>query len=123
MQMDVGAIRSSSDDIQTTNGDQPQKYGAMLSRSISAIAIRYKGHQFLHVDYCFPNGDEGVSSQAFLIWLGYCARKGQPTTGFSGTNDSKYILPLSISQCDLPQQRSTNAAVMHCLLRPENSVA
>lgn len=52
--MDVGAIRSSSDDIQTTNGDQPQKYGAMLSRSISAIAIRYKGHQFLHVTIVFP---------------------------------------------------------------------
>jgi hypothetical protein len=48
--------------------------------------------------------------------------KGHPTTGFSGTNDSRYILPLSISQCDLPQQLSTNAAVLDCLLRRENSV-
>ncbi|KAG9237428.1 hypothetical protein BJ875DRAFT_370034 [Amylocarpus encephaloides] len=46
--------------------------------------------------------------------------KIHPTTGFSGTNDSRYILPLSIGQCDLPAQRSTNAAVLHCLLRPEN---
>lgn len=47
--------------------------------------------------------------------------KHHPTTGFSGTNDSKYMLPLSISQCDLWQQLPTNAAVLDCLLRPENS--
>ena len=44
-----------------------------------------------------------------------------PTTGFSGTNDSKYILPVPVKQCDLPEQLSTNAAVLTCLLRPENS--
>lgn len=42
-------------------------------------------------------------------------------TGFSGTNDSRYVLPLSISQCDLPSQSHTNAAVLSYLLRPENS--
>ncbi|KAI9820813.1 MAG: hypothetical protein M1826_000838 [Phylliscum demangeonii] len=47
--------------------------------------------------------------------------KIHPTTGFSGTNDSRYCLPLSISQCDLPQQLHTNAAVLDYLLRPENS--
>jgi hypothetical protein len=46
--------------------------------------------------------------------------KAHPTTGFSGTNDSRYVLPLSISQCDLPAQLSTNAKVLDCLLRPEN---
>lgn len=48
--------------------------------------------------------------------------KGHPTTGFSGTNDSRYHLPLSISQRDLPQQLSTNARVLSRLLRPENIV-
>ncbi|PQE15350.1 very large low complexity protein [Rutstroemia sp. NJR-2017a WRK4] len=47
--------------------------------------------------------------------------KAHPTTGFSGTNDSRYVLPLSISQCDLPEQLSTNAVVLGCLLRPENT--
>jgi len=46
--------------------------------------------------------------------------KVHPTTGFSGTNDSRYILPLSIAQCDLPPQLSTNAKVLDCLLRREN---
>ena len=47
--------------------------------------------------------------------------KVHPTTGFSGTNDSRYILPLSIDQCDLPAQLHTNAAVLGCLLQPENT--
>ncbi|KAK3360569.1 hypothetical protein B0T25DRAFT_629629 [Lasiosphaeria hispida] len=44
------------------------------------------------------------------------------TTGFSGTNDSKYLLPLTIRQLELDEQRHTNALVLNCLLRPENSV-
>ena len=47
--------------------------------------------------------------------------KVHPTTGFSGTNDSRHILPLSIEQRDLPAQLHTNAAVLDDLLRPENS--
>lgn len=47
--------------------------------------------------------------------------KAHPTTGFSGTNDSRYILPLSIAQADLPQQRCTNASVLNCLLKPSNT--
>ena len=48
--------------------------------------------------------------------------KTHPLTGFSGTNDSKYVLPLSVSALDLPEQRHTNAAVLCCLLRDENKV-
>ncbi|RDW89094.1 hypothetical protein BP6252_01126 [Coleophoma cylindrospora] len=48
--------------------------------------------------------------------------KLNPTTGFSGTNDSKYVLPSSIEQYDLPHLRSTNALVIDTLLRPENNV-
>ena len=44
-----------------------------------------------------------------------------PTTGFSGTNDNRYLLPLSITQRDLPELLSTNAVVLENLLRPENN--
>ncbi|KAF2802550.1 uncharacterized protein BDZ99DRAFT_550822 [Mytilinidion resinicola] len=47
--------------------------------------------------------------------------RAHPTTGFSGTNDSRYILPLSIEQCDLPEQLHTNAMVMYNLLGDENN--
>jgi hypothetical protein len=42
------------------------------------------------------------------------------TTGFSGTNDNRYLLPLPISQGDLPEQLNTNAKVLSFLLQPEN---
>ncbi|KAI9818941.1 MAG: hypothetical protein M1832_004109 [Thelocarpon impressellum] len=55
-------------------------------------------------------------------WDIACART-HPTTGFSGTNDSRYVLPSSIEQCDLPEQLHTNALVLQHLLQPENTLA
>lgn len=43
-----------------------------------------------------------------------------PTTGFSGTNDSRYLLPLSISQEDSPGLSHTSAMVMSQLIRDSN---
>ncbi|TGJ86351.1 hypothetical protein E0Z10_g2449 [Xylaria hypoxylon] len=49
--------------------------------------------------------------------------KTHPTTGFSGTNDSRAVLPLSVNQLDLSEQKHTNALVLENLLQPENAVA
>ncbi|KAK3374532.1 hypothetical protein B0T24DRAFT_577590 [Lasiosphaeria ovina] len=46
--------------------------------------------------------------------------KKHPMTGFSGTNDSKGVLPLSVAALDL--QPHTNAAVLSTILRDENTV-
>ncbi|GAB1314704.1 ubiquitinyl hydrolase 1 [Madurella fahalii] len=46
--------------------------------------------------------------------------KNHPLTGFSGTNDSKGVLPLSVVALDV--QPHTNAAVLSTLLREENTV-
>lgn len=48
--------------------------------------------------------------------------KGNPTTGFSGTNDSRYVLPTDIEQLDLPEQKHTNALVLGYLLQSQNGV-
>lgn len=50
------------------------------------------------------------------------AVKKHPTTGFSGTIDSKSLLPLDVHHLDLPNQKGTNAQVLEYLLRPENEV-
>ncbi|KAG8924836.1 hypothetical protein FRC02_010155 [Tulasnella sp. 418] len=49
-------------------------------------------------------------------------RKAHVTTGFSGTNDGRYLLPTSINQADPLSQSSTNAKVLMYLLRSENDV-
>jgi hypothetical protein len=47
--------------------------------------------------------------------------KSNVTTGFSGTNDNRYLLPTSITQEDPLSQLSTNALVLQYLLQPENN--
>ncbi|KAH8590942.1 hypothetical protein B0O99DRAFT_690999 [Bisporella sp. PMI_857] len=42
------------------------------------------------------------------------------TTGFSGTNDNKMMLPLNIRQDDLPSLRQTNAEVLTYILEGRN---
>lgn len=42
------------------------------------------------------------------------------TTGFSGTNDNRDMLPLNIKQHDLPSLAHTNAEVLTYLLQPRN---
>ena len=42
------------------------------------------------------------------------------TTGFSGTNDNRFLLPSSISQQDLPELRHTSGKVLYHVTRPEN---
>lgn len=49
-------------------------------------------------------------------------KPNQPTTGFSGTNDGRFLLPTSIKQNDMVAQKHTNAMVLAHLLRSENSV-
>ncbi|CAK3844903.1 Hypothetical predicted protein [Lecanosticta acicola] len=44
------------------------------------------------------------------------------TTGFSGTNDSRRLLPLDINHLDLKDQKHTNALVLEYLLQPQNGV-
>ncbi|KAL4782195.1 hypothetical protein BJX76DRAFT_359187 [Aspergillus varians] len=42
------------------------------------------------------------------------------TTGFSGTNDNRVLLPITIEQCDLPGLSHTNAEVLTYLLHARN---
>jgi hypothetical protein len=44
------------------------------------------------------------------------------TTGFSGTNDSRYLLPLHIKQEDLEPLHATSARVLSYLMQPENKL-
>ena len=50
------------------------------------------------------------------------AIKNHALTGFSGTNDTSHLLPLTVKHLDLPSQNHTNALVLKYLLQDENSV-
>lgn len=48
--------------------------------------------------------------------------KARPVTGFSGTNDSRCVLPTDVHHTDHPDQKHTNALVLEYILQPNNGV-
>lgn len=48
--------------------------------------------------------------------------KARPVTGFSGTNDSRCVLPTDVHHIDHPDQKHTNALVLEYILQPNNRV-
>ena len=88
----------------------------ILRRSRRTVAFHLCRHVFPHGMREFPHK---------LSCSGWDLARAKPThttTGFSGTNDGRLLLPLSIAQNDLPQQKHTNALVLTYLLRQENRV-
>lgn len=69
----------------------------------------------------FPKAAKDFPSKLATSGWDLAEKKGHLTTGFSGTNDSRYLLPTSIVQDDPVQQSSTNALVLMYLLQPENN--
>lgn len=86
-------------------------------------ALRYskKLADFYTANVVFPKEgkefDEKLSTSGWDI----VTKKGpHVTTGFSGTNDNRFVLPLSIPQQDLPELQHTSGKVLDYVLRQEN---
>ena len=87
-------------------------------------ALRYskKAADFFMARVVFPKEgrefDERLSTSGWDIPSPANAK--HLTTGFSGTNDNRFLLPLTIRQHDLPQLQHTSGKVLDYVLRPEN---
>ncbi|KAG9310853.1 hypothetical protein JVU11DRAFT_8708 [Chiua virens] len=69
----------------------------------------------------FPKEAKEFPSKLSCSGWDLAEKKGHLLTGFSGTNDGQYLLPLHITQQDPEHQRGTNAKVLSYLLQPENN--
>jgi len=119
--------------IECATGSNPLIFGRL-----SAINIkdrdRCASEVYPHVRYLKPAVDYYLAEILFAKEMREYPQKlsesgwsiaetrPNPTTGFSGTSDMKYLLPLGVQSLDLEKQRHTNASVLNCLLRPENTV-
>ncbi|KZT27616.1 hypothetical protein NEOLEDRAFT_1060414 [Neolentinus lepideus HHB14362 ss-1] len=95
----------------------------MEQRTQLVIPLFSRNHavvDFYMSQMVFPKAAKGFPSK--LTTSGWdIARVGNHvTTGFSGTNDNRYLLPATIAQRDTPERLGTNAEVLCNLLRPEN---
>lgn len=78
---------------------------------------------FFLANIVFPNEmRESPSKLSASGWDLAKAKQYRPLTGFSGTTDSKCLLPLSITALDLPDQMHTNSTVLACILDNKNTV-
>jgi len=68
----------------------------------------------------FPRSAREFSSKLPTSAWDLVEDKANITTGFSGTNDDRYLLPTSITQEDPVSELGTNALVLRYLLQPEN---
>ena len=87
-------------------------------------ALRYskKAADFFMARVVFPKEgkefDERLSTSGWDIPSPPNAK--HLTTGFSGTNDNRFLLPLTIHQCDIKQLKHTSGKVLDYVLRQEN---
>lgn len=97
--------------------DDQQCYGELFP------ALRYSKNMadFFMSNVVFPKeGKEFDEKLSTSGWDLVTKKKLHLTTGFSGTNDNRFLLPLTISQRDLPELQHTSGKVLDYVLREEN---
>ncbi|THU98858.1 hypothetical protein K435DRAFT_659994 [Dendrothele bispora CBS 962.96] len=108
---------------QTVNGvnlrDSFQRQGVLMPY----FAHNHAVVNFFLSEVVFPKYAKRFPEKLSTCGWDLVEEKANVTTGFSGTKDSQYILPATISQVkdDLLGQESTNAQVIEYLLQPENN--
>jgi hypothetical protein len=100
--------------INLDNGKQWKEIVRIFKNNKSVI-------DFYLAEVVFPREAKEFKSKLSTSGWDIAEEKVHPTTGFSGTNDNRYLLPLSIAQKDREAQLNTNARVLSYLLQPENS--
>lgn len=76
---------------------------------------------FYLCEFVFPRKAKEFKDKLSTSGWDIAEVKKNPTTGYSGTNDNQYILPVSITQLNREAQLSTNARVLKYLLQKENT--
>ena len=87
-------------------------------------ALRYckKIADYFLANVVFPKEGKEFDEKLSTSGWDVPAKVGGPhlTTGFSGTNDNRFLLPLSITQQDLPNLQHTSGKVLDYVVRKEN---
>ncbi|KAL8690285.1 MAG: hypothetical protein Q9218_004235 [Villophora microphyllina] len=87
-----------------------------------ALKFNKKVADFFLAHVVFPKEGKEFDRKLSVSGWDIPARPELPkvTTGFSGTNDNRFLLPSLISQHDLPQLQHTSGKVLELIARPEN---
>lgn len=114
---DDDSIPPSIRDVRGINSDDSEQL-----RNILWPTFQFNRHviDFYMNHFVFPKAAKDFPHKLSSSGWDLAEKKTHPTTGFSGTNDNRYLLPASMHQIDQDEQRATNALVLSYLLQPEN---
>ncbi|KAK6504674.1 hypothetical protein TWF481_006613 [Arthrobotrys musiformis] len=104
--------------LQGVNLDNPDELDSFI---FPALEKNKKVIDFYLQSFVFPRFSKQFPYKLNSSGWDIVERKRHLTSGFSGTNDNKYLLPLSIEQLDLGDHQHTNALVLNYLLATENN--
>jgi hypothetical protein len=114
LEQDIPKALRQLNGVNTEDETQVDKYLVpMLSRNKRVV-------DFYLSQVVFPRAAREFPSKLPTSAWDLVEDKKNITTGFSGTNDNRYLLPTSITQEDPDFVLGTNALVLQYLLRPEN---
>ncbi|TDL21949.1 hypothetical protein BD410DRAFT_898545 [Rickenella mellea] len=118
----VRASESIPESLRQLNGVNTEDPDLYRSKIVPLFSRNFVVINFFLSHIVFPKEAKEFPMKLSTSGWDIAERKTHVTTGFSGTNDNRYLLPASIKQQDPAEQLSTNAKVLNYLLRPENSV-
>lgn len=106
-------------DWSAVNLEDDQQYNNELFPSLRHCK---KITDFFLTNVVFPKEGKEFDEKLSTSGWDVPAKVGGPqlTTGFSGTNDNRFLLPLSITQQDLPNLHHTSGKVLDYVVRKEN---
>ncbi|KIJ08194.1 hypothetical protein PAXINDRAFT_18651, partial [Paxillus involutus ATCC 200175] len=107
-------------DLQRVNGINIKSSEQWKHRLVPLFAGNKTVVDFYLSRVVFPKEAKEFPTKLSCSGWDLAEEKDHITTGFSGTNDGRYLLPTSITQRDPDHQLATNAKVLAYLLQPEN---
>jgi hypothetical protein len=72
-------------------------------------------------NFLFPREAKEYTEELSTSAWDLCDRKPNPTTGFSGTNDSRYLLPINMEYISIDELKGTNGSLLYNLVKAENN--
>lgn len=116
---DIPRDRLSSDlfDPAGINSDDPEQ----CSRVYALFQFNRNVINFYLNNIVFPRCAKQFENKLPCSAWDLAEKKNNITTGFSGTNDNRYLLPTSTRQAELAAQAGTSALVLTHLLHPTNT--
>ncbi|KAG8797373.1 hypothetical protein FRC16_008981 [Serendipita sp. 398] len=108
-------------DLRTIGGINVEDKVLLKARLFPLLRFNKSTIDFYLNNLVFPRDAKEYPRKLSSSGWDLAREKQLPTTGFSGTNDARFLLPINISQMDNSAHIHTNATVISHLLLDENA--